>query len=198
LAAIEKSKHTTLPRLLYGLGIRDVGEATALALARHFGTLEGLMDADERAIQQVPDVGPVVAAHVAAFFASDEHRRVIKALTDKGVKWPDMERVAGSAGPQGLAGRTVVITGTLASMSRARARAPGPRRVRPSSRRRAWRRVRARPARRAACRAASRSWRCASARPSKRGTSCSARSARAAPAPARTGAVSARVSRAAG
>ena len=123
LAAIEKSKHTTLPRLLYGLGIRDVGEATALALARHFGTLEGLMDADERAIQQVPDVGPVVAAHVAAFFASDEHRRVIKALTDKGVKWPDMERAAGSAGPQGLAGRTVVITGTLASMSREQAQA---------------------------------------------------------------------------
>src|SRR2546430_15664269 len=84
-----------------------------------FGTLEGLMDADERAIQQVPDVGPGVAAHVAAFFASDEHRRVIKALTDKGVKWPDMARVAGSAGPQGLAGRTAVITGTLASMSRA-------------------------------------------------------------------------------
>src|SRR2546430_10395072 len=88
-----------------------------------FGTLEGLMDADERAIQQVPDVGPVVAAHVAAFFASDEHRRVIKALTDKGVKWPDMERVAGSAGPQGLAGRTVVITGTFASMSREQAQA---------------------------------------------------------------------------
>ncbi len=70
LAAIEKSKNTTLPRLLYGLGIREVGEATALALARHFGTLEPLMAADERAIRQVPDVGPVVAAHVAAFFAS--------------------------------------------------------------------------------------------------------------------------------
>ena len=76
LAAIEKSKHTTLPRLLYGLGIRDVGEATALALARHFGTLERLMSADEHAIQQVPDVGPVVAAHVAAFFASADHRAV--------------------------------------------------------------------------------------------------------------------------
>src|SRR4029077_12140171 len=107
LAAIEKSKSTTLPRLLYGLGIREVGEATALALARHFGTLERLMEADESAIQQVPDVGPVVAAHLAAFFASEEHRRVIKVLRDKGVKWPDMERASGNARPPELAGRTV-------------------------------------------------------------------------------------------
>ena len=120
LAAIEKSQNTTLPRLLYGLGIREVGEATALALARHFGTLERLMGADESAIRQVPDVGPVVAAHVAAFFASEEHRRVIKALRDKGVKWPDIERAA-TAGPPALSGRTVVITGTLGSMSREQA-----------------------------------------------------------------------------
>jgi DNA ligase (NAD+) len=120
LAAIEKSKNTTLPRLLYGLGIREVGEATALALARHFGTLERLMGADESAIRQVPDVGPVVAAHVAAFFASDEHRRVINALRDKGVNWPDIERAA-TAGPPALSGRTVVITGTLGSMSREQA-----------------------------------------------------------------------------
>jgi len=120
LAAIEKSKSTTLPRLLYGLGIREVGEATALAVARHFGTLERLMGADESAIRQVPDVGPVVAAHVAAFFASEEHRRVIKALRDKGVKWPDIER-ADAAGPPALSGRTVVITGTLGSMSREQA-----------------------------------------------------------------------------
>jgi len=120
LAAIEKSKNTTLPRLLYGLGIREVGEATAVAVARHFGTLERLMGADESAIRQVPDVGPVVAAHVAAFFASEEHRRVIKALRDKGVKWPDIER-ADAAGPPALSGRTVVITGTLGSMSREQA-----------------------------------------------------------------------------
>ena len=121
LAAIEKSKNTTLPRLLYGLGIREVGEATALALARHFGTLERLMGADESAIRQVPDVGPVVAAHVAAFFDSEEHHRVIKALRDKGVKWPDIERTAATAGPPALSGRTVVITGTLGSMSREQA-----------------------------------------------------------------------------
>jgi DNA ligase (NAD+) len=119
VAAIEKSKRTTLPRLLYGLGIRDVGEATALALARHFGSLERLMSADERAIQQVPDIGPVVAAHVAAFFASDEHRIVIKALHDKGVTWPDLEPDSGSAGS--LTGRTFVITGTLSSMTREQA-----------------------------------------------------------------------------
>jgi DNA ligase (NAD+) len=119
VAAIDKSRRTTLPRLLYGLGIREVGEATALALARHFGSLERLMQADEGTVQQVPDVGPVVAAHVAAFFAAPEHRSVIRALRDRGVKWPDVERAAGNARP--LAGRTFVITGTLASMSREQA-----------------------------------------------------------------------------
>jgi DNA ligase (NAD+) len=117
VAAIDKSRSTTLPRLLYALGIREVGEATALALARHFRSLEQLMSADEASIQQVPDVGPVVAAHVAAFFVSDEHRSVIKALRDKGVKWPDMEAPAASATAP-LSGRTFVITGTLAGMSR--------------------------------------------------------------------------------
>ncbi|HTD11628.1 MAG TPA: NAD-dependent DNA ligase LigA [Steroidobacteraceae bacterium] len=116
VAAIQKSRQTTLPRFLYALGVREVGEATALNLARHFGGLEALMRADEREIQQVPDVGPVVAAHVAAFFASEEHRSVISALRDKGVKWPDVERPPGEA--QALAGRTFVVTGTLASMSR--------------------------------------------------------------------------------
>jgi DNA ligase (NAD+) len=120
-AAIERSKRTTLPRLLYGLGIREVGEATALALARHFGSLERLMDADEAAIRQVPDVGPVVAAHVAAFFASPDHRRVIKALRDKGVRWPDVSSAAAAAQGQGLAGRTFVITGQLTSMTREQA-----------------------------------------------------------------------------
>jgi DNA ligase (NAD+) len=119
MAAIERSRRTTLPRLLYGLGIREVGEATALALARHFGTLERLMEADETAIQQVADIGPVVAAHVAAFFASDEHRRVINVLRNRGVTWPDMP--ASSRAQQTLAGRTFVITGTLEAMTREQA-----------------------------------------------------------------------------
>jgi DNA ligase (NAD+) len=116
LEAIEKSKHTTLPRLLFGLGIRDVGEATALALARHFGTLERLMEADAATIQQVPDVGPIVAAHVAAFFASADHRRVIKVLQAKGVEWPQMPAAPAAADP--LAGKTFVLTGTLTSLTR--------------------------------------------------------------------------------
>ena len=118
VAAIDRSRRTTLPRLLYGLGIREVGEATALSLARHFGTLERLMSADEAAIQQVPDVGPVVAAHVAAFFSSDDHRRVIKALREQGVTWPD---ISAPRGAPGLSGRTFVITGTLAAMTREQA-----------------------------------------------------------------------------
>jgi DNA ligase (NAD+) len=117
LAAIEKSKSTTLPRLLYGLGIREVGEATALALARHFGSLERLMNADEAAIRQVPDIGPVVAAQVAAFFASPEHRRVIKELRDKGVQWPDVSTVSPEEHAS-LSGKTFVLTGTLERLTR--------------------------------------------------------------------------------
>ena len=117
IAAINKSRSTTLPRLLFGLGVRDVGEATALALARHFRTLERLMAADEATIQQVPDVGPIVAAHVAAFFASGDHRRVIKALRDEGVTWPEM-KAAPATDQDPLAGKTFVLTGTLGSMTR--------------------------------------------------------------------------------
>jgi DNA ligase (NAD+) len=117
MAAIERSKHTSLPRLLFGLGIREVGEATALALARHFGSLERLMSADAASIEQVPDVGPIVAAHVAAFFGSAEHRRVIQALQQQGVHWPDLPPAA-PAGADPLAGKTFVLTGTLATLTR--------------------------------------------------------------------------------
>jgi len=120
LAALERSRHTTLPRLLYGLGIREVGEATALALARHFGTLERLMGADAHVIQQVPDVGPVVAAHLAAFFSSDDHRLVINALRDKGVTWPEIPTPSPGSVPA-LVGRIFVITGTLSGMTREQA-----------------------------------------------------------------------------
>jgi DNA ligase (NAD+) len=116
LRALERSKATTLPRFLFALGIRDVGEATALALARHFGSLEKLMAADVAAIQQVPDVGPVVAQNVALFFASDAHRRVIARLRALDVHWADVERVPLAGRP--LAGQSFVVTGSLASMSR--------------------------------------------------------------------------------
>jgi DNA ligase (NAD+) len=114
--AIARSRETTLPRFLFGLGIRDVGEATALALAQHFGKMEMLLAANADEIEQVPDVGPVVAAHVAAFFGSAEHRKVIARLQEEGVKWPNVARP--SVAGQPFAGMTFVITGSLDSMSR--------------------------------------------------------------------------------
>ena len=116
--AIERSKRTTLPRLLYALGIREVGEATAGALARHFGDLHSLMSASEDEIQRVPDVGPVVAAHVAAFFASCEHRKVIQRLQEAGLAWPPVKK---SSGDLPLSGQTFVLTGTLEGLSREQA-----------------------------------------------------------------------------
>src|ERR1700761_5025209 len=114
--AIKKSRETTLPRFLFALGIRDVGEATALALAQHFGKLEKLMDATEDQVQQVQDIGPVVAAQVAAFFSSKDHRKVIERLQREGVAWADVVRPSVEGQP--FAGMTFVITGTLDSMSR--------------------------------------------------------------------------------
>ena len=117
VSALDKSKKTTLARFLYALGIRDVGEATATALANHFASVEALQDADEAAIQEVPDVGPVVAAHVHTFFQQPHNREVIQALRDAGVHWPAQARRAAAAeGP--LTGKTFVLTGTLESMSR--------------------------------------------------------------------------------
>jgi DNA ligase (NAD+) len=121
VAALEHSKQTTLPRFLYALGIRDVGEATALALAEHFGDLEPLQAASFDEIQQVRDVGPVVAAHVREFFDEARNRKVIEQLRAAGVRWPVLARSAApAAGP--LNGQVVVITGTLATMSREDAR----------------------------------------------------------------------------
>jgi len=116
--AVEKSKRTTLPRLLYALGIPQVGEATALALAQNFGKLEQLLQADAARIQQVPDVGPIVAALVAAFVASPEHRAVIQRLQELGVNWPDVEPLPTVASDDTLVGQTFVVTGTLESMTR--------------------------------------------------------------------------------
>ena len=121
VAALGQSKQTTLPRFLYALGIRDVGEATALALAEHFGDLDPLQVATFDEIQQVRDVGPVVAAHVREFFDEERNRVVIGKLREAGVRWPVIERAAAAAdGP--LTGQVVVVTGTLATMSREEAR----------------------------------------------------------------------------
>jgi DNA ligase (NAD+) len=116
LAAIEKSKQTTLPRFIFALGIRNVGEATAKDLARHFGKLDALLAADEVRLQQVPDIGPVVAASIARFFAEPHNGEVIVQLRAAGVSWPEGEPIA--AAISAIAGKTFVLTGTLPTMTR--------------------------------------------------------------------------------
>lgn len=118
VAALEKSKSTTFARFLYALGIREVGEATALALAQHFGDLDVLMQADEATLQQVPDVGPVVAAHIAAFFHQRHNREVIKRLRAADIAWPAVK----TARRLPLAGKTFVLTGTLETLARQEAK----------------------------------------------------------------------------
>ena len=116
LDALEKSKQTTLPRFLFGLGIRHVGEATAKELARHFGQLQAIMDASEDALLQVADIGPIVAHSLHTFFAQPHNREVVQALREAGVHWPEGEALAPTEMP--LAGLTVVLTGTLPTMGR--------------------------------------------------------------------------------
>jgi DNA ligase (NAD+) len=121
LNALEASKQTTLPRFIYGLGIRHVGEATAKEFARHFGTLDALMQATEEELLQVSDVGPVVAQSVRTFFAQAHHQEIVAQLRACGVTWqegPPAERA-----PQPLSGKTVVLTGTLPNLSRDEAKA---------------------------------------------------------------------------
>lgn len=115
LNAIQKSKKTTLPRFLYALGIPNIGEATALNLAHHFASLEHLMDADEDKLQEVGDIGPVVATNIVAFFRQSHNRQVVNDLLRLGIEWPDIKQ---DMKTQPLLGKTFVITGTLDSMSR--------------------------------------------------------------------------------
>ncbi|HEY8569792.1 NAD-dependent DNA ligase LigA [Microbulbifer sp.] len=119
LDALERSKATTLPKFLYALGIREVGEATARNLARHFGQLEKLMQADTEALQQVEDVGPVVAHYVAEFFEQPHNLEEVAALQQAGVHWEDEVQ---EAGEQPLAGQTWVLTGKLETLSRSEAK----------------------------------------------------------------------------
>jgi DNA ligase (NAD+) len=116
-AAIEKSKDTTLGRFVYALGIRNVGEVTAKDLASHFGAIDRIMDADAEQLEEVPDVGPVVAESIAAFFRERHNREVVEQLRAAGVHWPEGARAKkAAAGP--FAGKIVVLTGTLGSMGR--------------------------------------------------------------------------------
>ena len=120
LAALHKSKQTTLPRFLFGLGIRHVGEATAKDLARHFGSLDAIMDATEEQLLQVNEVGPVVARSLRLFFDQPHNREVVEQLRACGVTWE--EGAPAERAVQPLAGMTVVITGTLPSLSREEAK----------------------------------------------------------------------------
>ncbi|MGQ0579385.1 MAG: NAD-dependent DNA ligase LigA [Betaproteobacteria bacterium] len=120
LDAIEKSKSTTLARFIYALGIRNVGEATARDLARHFGKLEPLTQASDDELQQVPDVGPVVAGSIARFFAERHNRDVVAQARRLGVSWPDSPAIKPPIQP--LAGKTFVLTGTLPQLSRDQAK----------------------------------------------------------------------------
>jgi DNA ligase (NAD+) len=114
-SAIDGAKQTTLPRFLYALGIRDVGESTALALALYFRDIQTVRDADEETIQRVPDIGPVVAKNVAAYFKDAENSQLLDRLLAAGIHWPVLERPSeGSA----LHDRTFVLTGTMESLSR--------------------------------------------------------------------------------
>ena len=115
VAALARARSTQLARFVYALGIRHVGEATARDLARHFGSLEALIAADVQGLLEVRDVGPVVAESIAAFFAEPHNREVIAALRAEGVHWSEA-RTERAAGP--LAGMTLVLTGTLPSLSR--------------------------------------------------------------------------------
>jgi DNA ligase (NAD+) len=120
LASIEKSKQTTLPRFLFGLGIRHVGEATAKELARHFGKMDAIMDATVDQLLQVPDVGPIVAQSLRTFFDQAHNREVVEQLRACGVTWTEGEPSAGASLP--LAGQTYVLTGTLPTLSRDQAK----------------------------------------------------------------------------
>ncbi len=120
LNAIERSKNTTLARFLYALGIREVGEATAQALATHFGTLEAIMAADETALWEVPDIGPKVASRIRAFFREAHNRDVVAQLQAVGVRWSEARTRQRT---RTLEGKTFALTGTLDTLSRDQAKA---------------------------------------------------------------------------
>ena len=120
LAALDKSKQTTLPRFIYALGIQEVGESTARSLAMFFGELNSLREADEERLQKVPDVGPIVAAKIAMFFNQQVNREVIDRLVASGFSWQEEQR---DIDAQALAGSTYVLTGSLGQLSRNEAKA---------------------------------------------------------------------------
>ncbi len=120
LKAIEKSKSTTLPRFIFALGIREVGESTALNLAQHFGDIEKIIQATQAELEEVSDIGPVVAASIKNYFASSKNRILVERLLQAGIQWTAI--VKKEAAKLVLAGKTFVLTGTLLALSRAEAK----------------------------------------------------------------------------
>ena len=120
LQALTASKDTTFARFIYALGIRGVGEATAQALANHFDTLEELMLADEDGLQDIPDVGPIVARQISVFYNQPHNREIVDRLLKAGIRWQPSTAVGERAKP--LEGNTYVLTGTLSSMTREQAK----------------------------------------------------------------------------
>ena len=118
VSGIEHSKQTTLARFIYGLGVRNVGEATARDLAHHFGGLQALLGADLQALQEVSDVGPVVAESILEFFHEPHNVEVIEALRQHGVVWSESAPGFIAAPTLPLAGKTFVLTGTLPNLTR--------------------------------------------------------------------------------
>lgn len=116
IAALEKSKRTSLPRFLYALGIREVGEVTAANLATHLGSLDALKAADEAQLQAIPDVGPTMARHIATFFRQPHNLEVIRKLLEAGIAWEECEPPKPES--QVLRGKVFVLTGTLAALTR--------------------------------------------------------------------------------
>lgn len=120
--ALNTAKATTLPRFLYSLGIREVGEATAMNLAHHFLTLDAIREATIEQLIEVPDVGTIVASHVYAFFAQERNQKVVEELIALGIHWQEIAPKTDDE-PQPLAGKVVVLTGTLSQLSRSDAKA---------------------------------------------------------------------------
>jgi DNA ligase (NAD+) len=120
--ALEKSKKTTLARFLFGLGIRQIGESTAKDLAKHFGSLDKIMQASEAELLEVRDVGPIVAASIHAFFAQPHNVEVVEQLRAAGVHWEEGEGALAHQGPRPLLGKTLVLTGTFPTLTRDQAK----------------------------------------------------------------------------
>lgn len=118
LKALDKSRNTRLDRFVYALGIREVGEATAKNLVRHFSTLEAIMEADEESLLAVPDIGPIVAGHIVHFFRQPDNLGIINDLRGLGVHWPSARCESEEETASALDGKTFVITGTLPDFSR--------------------------------------------------------------------------------